>query len=161
MRFTSERRHGVLECSQWLPVARPTVFAFFAEAHNLERITPPFLRFRIVDMSTPRIEHGTRIRYRLRLHGLPFAWTSCIDVWEPPDRFADTQLRGPYAHWYHLHTFDTEGDGTRLGDHVTFRLPFAFLHRTPVLEWVARDVQRIFAFRQRVIEELLVPTTRS
>ena len=138
----------VLTCSQWLPRPLATVFPFFADARNLERLTPPFLKFRVLSTSTPGVERGTLIRYTLRLHGVPIPWTSRIDVWEPPHQFVDLQLRGPYRRWHHTHQFAAENAGTRVNDRVEFALPFGFLHHTPVAALIQRDVQRIFAYRQ-------------
>ena len=157
--FTSFPDRTVLECTQLLALPLKTVFEFFSDAHNLERITPPFLCFRILEMSTPHVEAGTVIRYRLRLHGLPLGWTSRIEVWEPPRRFVDVQVRGPYGLWRHLHEFAPEGEATRIRDRVEFRLPLGILHRTPVLSWVRRDVRAIFEYRRQAIGRLLgVPT---
>lgn len=141
----------MLTCSQWLPQPLATVFPFFADARNLERITPPFLKFRVVSMSTPAIACGTLIHYTLRLHGIPIPWTSLIDVWEPPHRFVDLQRRGPYRRWHHTHGFTAEHGGTRVRDRVEFALPLALLHHTPVAGMILRDVRSIFGYRQEVL----------
>jgi ligand-binding SRPBCC domain-containing protein len=95
----------------WLPDPRERVFAFFADAHNLERITPPFLRFRVLNTSPIVMGPGALIDYQLRLHGVPVKWRTEITTWQPPERFCDVQLRGPYSEWVHTHTFD-EHDGS-------------------------------------------------
>ncbi len=145
---------GRLECDQWLARPRDELFPFFADAHNLERITPPLVRFRVTGMSTPQIMAGTLIHYRLRLHGLPIAWTSRIDRWEPPLRFVDLQVRGPYRIWHHTHEFEPERGGTRIRDRVDFQLPLPFLHHTPVARLVDADLREIFTYRQRILAEL-------
>ena len=102
---------SVLERSQRLDVPPERAFAFFADARNLEAITPPWLRFRVVTPDPITMRPGTLIDYRLRLHGLPLRWRTRIDAWEPPHRFVDIQLRGPYALWEHTHTFAPAGAG--------------------------------------------------
>src|SRR3954451_64976 len=96
--FTSERE-------QILPGAPDEVFPFFADARNLEAITPPLLRFRVTTPEPIEMGAGTLLEYRLRIHGIPVRWRTLIEDWAPPHRFVDTQLRGPYARWHHTHTF--------------------------------------------------------
>ncbi len=130
------------------------MFAFFADAGNLETITPPWLRFRIVDLSTQSIEAGTLIRYRLSMRGIPFGWKTEIRSWNPPHRFTDVQLSGPFALWHHTHLFRQQDGGTLITDIVRYRVPFGALGR--VVEWlqVRRDVGRIFEYRRKRIDEL-------
>jgi ligand-binding SRPBCC domain-containing protein len=144
--------HTTLRCEQWVPKALGEVFAFFADAHNLEQITPPFLRFSVRSMTTLAVRQGTEITYRLRLHRLPIPWTSRIEVWEPPYRFTDVQVRGPFRLWRHQHDFAPENNGTSIRDTVHYRPPCAWLQRTPLLWWVDNDLRRIFTCRQQIIE---------
>ena len=124
------------------------VFAFFSDAHNLEAITPPWLRFRLLGPGPLEVREGTVIDYRLRLHGLPLRWRSAISAWDPPHRFVDEQLRGPYRRWHHEHTF-TEVDGrTRVRDRVDYELPRG---ARLAARLVARDVRAIFAYRRRAL----------
>lgn len=146
-----------LRCRQWVPAPLDDVFRFFSDPYNLERITPPFLGFAVRRMSTPQIERGTVLTYRLRLHGLPVFWRTVIEEWTPPHRFVDRQVFGPYALWQHTHTFEPEQGGTRLDDLVRYRLRCAALQSTPVLAWVHRDVRAIFEFRQRTIAGVFPP----
>jgi len=136
-------------CEQWLPAPRDEVFAFFSDAVNLEAITPPWLHFRIVTPAPVRIERGTVIEYRLRVHGIPVRWGSVIAVWDPPRAFVDEQLRGPYRRWRHTHTFAAERGGTTVRDSVDYDVPFAWF-----AGWlVERDVRRIFEYRRRALHE--------
>jgi len=98
---------------QRLPGSPDDVFAFFGDARNLEAITPPLLRFRVMDSGADAVEMGagTLIRYRLRVHRVPVGWLTAIREWDPPHRFVDEQLRGPYALWHHTHTFEPIEDG--------------------------------------------------
>jgi ligand-binding SRPBCC domain-containing protein len=134
------------------------VFRFFADATNLEQLTPPFLRFRVRSMSTPTIQRGTEISYRLYLHGWPISWTSRIEAWDPPYGFTDVQIRGPFRLWHHDHEFTSEQGGTRLRDAVLYRAPFARLQRILRLSWVERDLEGIFRYRQQVIRRLFADT---
>lgn len=143
-----------LELEQWVPRTPAEVFPFFCDPRNLEKLTPSSLRFRVCGMSTPEIEIGTRINYRLSLHGLPVRWQSRIDEWEPDRRFVDSQTRGPYASWHHTHTFEPYENGTLLRDQVRYVIPFGALGSLVAGGRVARDVQEIFAFRRRKIDEL-------
>ena len=145
----------VLERTQFVPRPRAEVFPFFADAANLERLTPPWLNFRI---RTPRpitMREGTEIEYLIVLHGLPIPWLTRIDAWEPGVRFIDRQLAGPYRWWHHEHRFEAEGDATRVIDHVEY---------VPRLRWatsrlVARDVERIFNSRQEALPRLFSRAT--
>ncbi len=132
------------QAEQWLPRPREEVFAFFGEARNLETITPPWLHFEVLTQSPIAMRTGTLIDYRIRVHGIPIHWRTEIAEWNPPHRFVDVQLRGPYTHWHHTHIFETHAGGTRCIDNVRYRPPGGAL-----MNWlfVLRDVERIFAFR--------------
>jgi len=131
-----------------------TVFPFFADALNLEKITPPELKFEIVTPQPITISKGTLIEYRLQLFGVPFRWMSRISEWEPPFRFVDEQIRGPYATWIHEHRFEEAGDRTIMKDRVSYSLPFSPLGDVafPVVQL---QIRRIFAFREKVIAEAM------
>ena len=141
--------HGLrrLRVEQELPLPPAEVFPFFADAANLESITPPFLRFRILTPLPVVMHHGTRLDYRLRLHGVPIAWHTRIAVWEPPTRFVDEQLRGPYAVWRHEHRLAATADGR--GTRVTDEVLYAHVGGTIANRLlVAPDLDRIFRYRQ-------------
>lgn len=139
---------------QWLPTPIDEAFAFFSRPENLEEITPPWLGFRIVK-TDQQLHTGSLIEYKLRVRGFPMRWSSEIAVWEPPYRFVDNQLRGPYRVWYHEHTFASENGGTRIGDHVDYALPFGIIGEVAHTVMVRRDVENIFKFRKQRLEELL------
>lgn len=144
-----------LERRQHLDHPVDTVFDFFARAHNLERITPPWLRFEMLTPEPIPMAPGTLIDYRLHLHGVPVRWTSRIEEWEPGRGFVDRQLRGPYALWHHRHTFTPSGTGTIVEDEVDYALPLGRLGDLAHPLLVRRDLRRIFAFRHAAVETLL------
>jgi ligand-binding SRPBCC domain-containing protein len=136
-----------LERSQVLPAEPGQVFPFFADARNLEAITPPFLRFEVVTPNPIVLRVGTLIQYRLRLHGLPLNWLTSIQLWDPPHRFVDVQVRGPYALWHHTHLLEEHPEGTLMRDVVRYALPFGPIGALAHTLFVRRDVERIFDYR--------------
>ena len=137
-----------------VPLPRSQVFAFFAEAGNLERLTPPELKFRILTPTPIAMRPGALIDYALSLFGVRFSWRSEITVWEPETRFVDIQVRGPYAEWVHTHTFEDVPGGTRIRDHVRYRLPLAPLGNI-ALPVVRVQLRRIFDYREAVTRRLM------
>lgn len=145
----------ILERQQRVKAARADVFAFFADAANLERMTPPQLGFTILTPQPIAMKAGAVIDYKIKLYGLPMKWQTVIDEYEPDDRFVDVQRKGPYAVWRHTHTFsDAEGGGTELGDRVAYELPFGPLGRLVHATFVKRQLAGIFDYRQGVMREL-------
>jgi ligand-binding SRPBCC domain-containing protein len=136
-----------LERAQVVPGAPEEVFGFFADARNLEAITPPFLRFRVVTPAPIELGAGTLIQYRLRLHGVPVNWLTAIQAWDPPHRFVDVQVRGPYALWHHTHLLEEHEDGTLMRDLVRYALPLGPIGDLAHAAFVRRDVERIFDYR--------------
>ncbi len=140
-----------LEAEQWLPRRRDEIFPFFADAFNLETITPPWLRFEVLTPRPIKMRAGQRIDYRLRVHGFPLRWQSEITAWEPPHRFVDEQRRGPYRAWIHEHTFEEHDGGTLARDVVRYAVFGGMLVNTL---FVRRDVTSIFAFRRHKLAAL-------
>jgi ligand-binding SRPBCC domain-containing protein len=146
-----------LERRQRLDRPADEVFRFFARAHNLERITPSWLRFEVRATEPAQIQEGAVIHYRLRLHGVPLRWTSRIEEWAPDRGFVDRQIRGPYRVWHHRHTFSADGDGTIIGDEVHYALPMGRLGDLAHALFVRRDLERIFDYRHAAVRDLLGP----
>jgi hypothetical protein len=138
----------VLEREQRIPRPLDQVFPFFADAGNLEAITPAWLRFSIVPPRPADMRVGALIEYRLRLHGIRVSWLTRIEEWVPSERFVDVQLRGPYALWHHTHGFEADGNGgTLMRDTVRYALPYGPLGQVAHRLFVARDLAAIFDFR--------------
>lgn len=127
------------------------VFAFFKDPRNLEELTPPWLGFRILGATDGEVQAGTRIRYRLRVHGIPMGWESVIAVYEEGTRFADKMLRGPYRHWYHEHRFRPVPGGVEIIDEVDYDLPLGPLGHLVHAMFVGRELDRIFAWRRQAM----------
>ncbi|MBJ7521978.1 MAG: SRPBCC family protein [Solirubrobacteraceae bacterium] len=153
-------RIHVLHREQLLPGTPEEVFPFFADAANLEAITPPLLRFSIVTPGDIEMRVGTLIQYRLKLHGLPISWLTSIQRWDPPYAFVDQQIKGPYALWHHTHTFVDDGaGGTRMTDTVRYALPLSPLSEI-AMPLVRRDLATIFDYRRdEVARRILAPVS--
>lgn len=146
----------LLEREQIVPKSRREVFAFFSDAFNLERITPPFLRFRILTSPPIQMKAGALIEYRLALFGIGFRWKTLIESWEPETHFVDRQLKGPYALWHHTHTFEEIAPGqTRMRDLVRYRLPLGPLGSIAHRLFVRRMLDQIFDYRTAATAEIL------
>ena len=134
----------------WLPHQPQDVFPFFADAFNLERLTPPSLGFQVLTPPPIEMKVGTLIDYRVRLRGIPMRWQSEITEWEPPHRFVDEQRRGPYRQWIHEHTFTSQDGGTMAKDTVRYAvLGGAIVQRL----FVASELKRIFQYRNAALKD--------
>jgi ligand-binding SRPBCC domain-containing protein len=140
----------LFQCELWLPQPRAVVFDFFADARNLQTITPPWLHFVILTPTPIEMRPGALIDYKLRVHGFPLRWQTEITEWNPPHHFVDQQLRGPYTLWHHTHRFFDQDGGTRCVDEVRYRPPGGALIN---YLFVRRDVQKIFAYRQQQLQK--------
>lgn len=138
-------------------IGRPVkeVFSFFAEARNLEKITPPWLRFEMLSRGRIEMREGTRLEYRLHVHGIPLRWVSRIESWESDRRFVDRQLRGPYALGEHTHEVEPHPRGTLSRDRVLYALPLGSLGEIAHRLAVRPDLERIFDYRRDAVTRLL------
>jgi ligand-binding SRPBCC domain-containing protein len=142
-------REHLLQRSQRVPVPPERAFDFYADALNLEPMTPPWIHFRVTTPGPIVMGAGTLLDYTLRLHGIPIRWQTRIDTWEPPHRFTDTQLRGPYKLWQHTHEFEpTDDRGCEMRDTVRYAIPFGLVGELAHKLFVRRDLERIFDFRR-------------
>ncbi len=138
----------------FVPLPRSQVFNFFSLAENLEILTPPWLNFHILKKSTEKVQTGTLIDYKLKIHGVPVKWKTLISDWNPDYSFVDNQLKGPYKKWHHLHTFTDVHGGTLISDHVTFENP-GWIFGKLIDPLIKKDVTQIFNFRKNKIKELV------
>ncbi len=139
-------------CELWVPRPVDDVFSFFADASNLQTITPDWLDFKILSPTPIPMRAGTLIDYKLRVHGVPVRWQTEITHWQPPHRFVDEQKRGPYRLWIHEHFFSSQNGGTLCRDHVRYSVPGGKLVN---FLFVRRDVEKIFAHRSDKLKALL------
>ncbi len=139
-----------LHREMWVPLPLDTVFGFFSNPANLELVTPPWVGFRILSKLPVEMKPGALLDYAIRVHGIPLKWRSEITVWEPPFRFADLQLKGPYAVWHHEHRFEARHGGTLVVDDVEYAIPFSWMPGAQLVErfLVTPDVEKIFAHRR-------------
>jgi ligand-binding SRPBCC domain-containing protein len=146
--YTIERRQTIGK-----PVEQ--VFSFFADVENLDRITPPWMHFRVHTPAPIVMCAGARIEYTIRWRGLSMRWLTEIEEWLPGKRFIDRQVRGPYRLWHHTHSFEGAGDKTIMADVVRYALPWGPIGRIAHAVLVRRDLKRIFDFRAERIQELV------
>lgn len=140
---------------QFVPLKPEIIFPFFSRAENLETLTPPWLNFKIVSKSSEEIKQGSVIKYKLKIHGVPVGWETLISTWKENILFIDEQIKGPYTKWHHLHTFESVPGGCLLRDEITYRVPVSIIGKLMLGSWISSDVNKIFAYRQKRIEELI------
>lgn len=133
----------------WLPIPPFELFPFFADASNLDALTPPWLHFHIVTPQPIAMRAGTLIDYQLRVRGLPLRWRTLISEWQPPHRFVDEQIRGPYRQWIHEHTFTPQAGGTLVRDVVRYAVPFDWVAHRRI---VRPNIQQIFQYRSEALQ---------
>jgi ligand-binding SRPBCC domain-containing protein len=139
----------------WVPSSLPAVFDFFSRAENLERITPPWMKFRILDPVPIEMKQGATIAYAIRVRGIPLRWLTEIERWSPPFEFVDVQAQGPYKFWRHTHRFSEVEGGVSIVDIVRYALPFGLLGGLVHRLQVARHLSQIFDYRAQRVRELL------
>lgn len=143
-----------LRRTQQIPQPLHTVFPFFSAPENLETITPPWLRMHILTPRPIEMREGAIFDYYVQTRGLKLRWTTVITDFDPPHRFVDVQLLGPYAYWHHVHHFEERNGETIIQDEVRYVPPYGFLGELMHTFFIRRDLERIFDYRQQVIGEL-------
>lgn len=140
-----------LSRQQTLPRPLSEVFAFFQNPENLGQLTPPELRFQILTPPPLIMRNGTVLDYLIHIRGVPVRWRTLITGYDPPHKFVDEQLLGPYDFWHHTHTFTASGDGTLIEDKVRYTMPFGPLGRLVHSLFVNRQLENVFAYRAQAI----------
>ncbi|WP_254513428.1 SRPBCC family protein [Anatilimnocola floriformis] len=149
-------RSYTLVREQFIPLPLDQVFPFFADAGNLQRITPPWLNFKILTPLPLEMKTGALLDYQISLFGVPMKWKTRIEEFTPQERFVDVQLRGPYRVWHHTHEFTATADGTQMRDTVRYEMPFGPLGTITHALMVRHMLKRIFDYRFETIERELV-----
>ena len=140
-----------LSASQFVARALDEVFDFFSRPENLGRITPASMGFEFLT-DDRAMREGLEIRYRIRpLLGIPMTWTTRITGFDPPNRFTDVQLSGPYRRWEHTHTFEGAPGGTIVRDEIAYEVPFGPLGDLANRLVVRSELERIFRHRAETI----------
>lgn len=141
-------RERILTREQWLSKPKDEIFAYFADARNLQELTPPWLHFRILTSDLENVDQDLIIEYRIRWRWIPIFWRTRITDWEPTDRFVDEQQKGPYSLWRHEHTFEEKEGGTLMRDVVRYAVP-GWIFEPLLHRWIVRpDLERIFDYRR-------------
>jgi ligand-binding SRPBCC domain-containing protein len=136
-----------------IPAPIDEVFSFFSAAENLNLITPPWLYFKILTPLPIKMEKNVLIDYSIKIFGWRMTWETEITLWQPPDRFVDRQIKGPYRVWEHMHLFEKKGGGTQMTDIVRYAVPGFVLSPLVHFLFVRPRLEKIFTFReQRVLE---------
>jgi hypothetical protein len=148
---SNERGDEVFAAEQYLPWKVEKVFPFFADAKNLENLTPASLSFKIIGDTPKTVSQGAEISYRLKVHGVPVRWKTLIKEWNPPKKFVDVQITGPYTLWHHTHEFSPLSEGTLMRDRVRYRLPLGAVGGLLAGAFVKKDLRKIFEFRRRYL----------
>ena len=151
----------LLEKTIFIHQPREQVFEFFSKAENLDKVTPNWLNFKIITSTPIEMKKGAIIDYKLKLYGMPVKWQTEITEWQPPYRFIDVQVKGPYRLWVHEHIFEERDGGTLMTDRVQYLAPGYFLEPIVHKLFVQRDVDRIFRHRENVFKNIFNTPTQA
>ena len=141
-----------INMKQYINKPLDIVFEFFSKPENLEMITPESLSFNILTPTPIKMGKGSLVDYTIRLFGIPIHWRTLISDYEPPFRFVDQQIKGPYTFWHHTHTFQQVDGGVEILDKVKYSLPMGWLGTLVHSIWVRKDLEKIFEHRKTVIQ---------
>ena len=132
------------------------VFDFFSKPENLSKITPKKMGFNVLTPLPITMERGALIDYTIKVMGFPLRWRTLITSYDPPNKFVDEQLKGPYSFWHHTHTFEPVNDGVIINDVIKYSIPLGFIGRIMHFLWIKNDLNKVFNFRKKVIDEIFV-----
>lgn len=142
--------------TQIIPVSLAEAWDFFSNPANLNRITPPDMRFRILNKNLPeKIHPGMIINYTVSpLLRIPVSWTTEITQVREPFFFVDEQKSGPFRFWHHQHHFKETGNGVEIMDIVNYAAPLGIIGKLAEMLIVDRKVDSIFTFRKEILESM-------
>ncbi len=156
-----KQREDSIRFRQYIPQKKEQLFTFFSAARNLEVISPDQLNLRVVGVSSPQIQEGTIIEYKLKIHGVPTTWKSQIREWKPPTQFADQAVKSPFKLWHHSHNFEDLGHGTLLTDQIRYVIPWGYLGWISSFWRVKKEIEQMFQARRKKMVEILEHQARS
>lgn len=142
------------QSEQFLDQPLDRVFNFFKKPENLDSVTPKNLGFKILTPSPILMKKGAEIDYTIWLYGFPMKWKTIITEYDPPHSFTDSQVKGPYKTWIHTHRFASQGDGTLMTDDLKYEIPLGPLGVIAHVLFVKREVEKIFEYRKKVIDQI-------
>lgn len=130
------------------------VFNFFSKPENLSKITPAKMGFNVLTPLPIKMERGALIDYTIKVVVLPLRWRTLITTYEPPNKFVDEQLKGPYSFWHHTHTFESVDNGVLIKDVIKYAIPMGIFGRILHYIWIKNDLKRVFDYRKEVIDKI-------
>ena len=141
---------------QKIPAALEQVWDFYSSHANLQTITPPYMKFRIISQNDgEKLYSGQEIKYKVRpVLDIPLYWTTEIKEVTPPAYFMDEQRKGPFSIWQHQHFFKAIEGGVEMTDIVLYKNPLGLLGELANVLFIKRQLRNIFAFRFRKMEEI-------
>jgi uncharacterized protein len=161
LKIICDQAGHTLLTEQWVPQPLDATFSFFTDPQNLEALTPKFLQFKILKVTSSPIQEGTLLDYSLKIRGIPIHWQTKITECISGVRFSDMQTRGPYLFWHHTHEFLEKNGGTLIRDKVLYKLP-GWVPGDIIAHWLVRkDLEKIFLYRREVIAELFQSKTET
>ncbi len=149
-----KKPHYLFKSAQYINKNIDDVFYFFSNINNLEKITPSYLKFKIIGENIEPPKKGLKINYKLNIRGIPVNWQSLILEWDEKKSFTDIQTKGPYSIWHHKHIFIPYKEGTIVLDEVHYRIPLGLLGNA-ITPLITNDIKNIFSYRRKTIPNLL------
>ncbi|MES2062969.1 MAG: SRPBCC family protein [Bacteroidota bacterium] len=146
-----------LKFKQNIPISLDEAWAFFSSPLNLQKITPPDMRFVVTSDYTAdtKMYAGMIITYKISpLAGIKLNWMTEITHVHDRQYFVDEQRFGPYALWHHQHHFKEIPGGVEMTDILHYAIPFGIIGRLTNNVYVGKKVKDIFDYRVKAVEEL-------
>jgi ligand-binding SRPBCC domain-containing protein len=141
---------------QLIPTTLDKAWDFFSSPANLQKITPPSMRFHIISQHHgEKMYPGQIIEYKVRpLLNVPVYWMTEITHVKEKIFFIDEQRYGPYSMWHHQHHFREVSNGVEMTDIVHYKIPLGFMGDLVNAMWVKKELKKIFDFRRQKVVEI-------